>query len=70
MAKGGHGTANDLRVPFPAICVSRIAQEYFRAGSEVYLKCLLKTRKSQNQSGADRYSTDVVLRLTYTRIRC
>ena len=40
----------------------RIAQQYLRKGSKVYLEGQLETRKWQDQSGNDRYSTEVVLR--------
>jgi single-strand DNA-binding protein len=39
-----------------------IAEKYLRKGSKVYLEGQLETRKWQDQSGADRYSTEVVLR--------
>ncbi len=39
----------------------RIAENYLRKGSKVYLEGQLQTRKWQDQSGADRYSTEVVL---------
>lgn len=39
-----------------------IAEKYLRKGSKVYVEGQLETRKWQDQSGADRYSTEVVLR--------
>ncbi|MHA3978689.1 single-stranded DNA-binding protein [Halovulum sp. GXIMD14794] len=39
-----------------------LAQQYLRKGSKVYLEGQLETRKWQDQSGQDRYSTEVVLR--------
>jgi single-strand DNA-binding protein len=42
--------------------IGRIAEQYLRKGSKVYLEGQLETRKWQDQSGADRYSTEVVLR--------
>jgi single-strand DNA-binding protein len=39
-----------------------IAEQYLRKGSKVYVEGQLETRKWQDQSGADRYSTEVVLR--------
>jgi single-strand DNA-binding protein len=39
----------------------KIAEQYLRKGSKVYLEGALQTRKWQDQSGADRYSTEVVL---------
>ncbi|MEM1375342.1 MAG: single-stranded DNA-binding protein [Pseudomonadota bacterium] len=40
----------------------RIAEQYLRKGSKVYLEGQLETRKWQDQNGQDRYSTEVVLR--------
>lgn len=40
----------------------RIAEQYLKKGSKVYIEGQLETRKWQDQSGADRYSTEVVLR--------
>jgi single-strand DNA-binding protein len=40
----------------------RIAEQYLRKGSRVYLSGSLQTRKWQDQSGADRYTTEIVLR--------
>ena len=39
-----------------------VAERYLKKGSKVYLEGQLETRKWQDQSGNDRYSTDVVLR--------
>lgn len=39
----------------------RIAEQYLRKGSKVYLEGKLQTRKWQDQSGQDKYSTEVVL---------
>ncbi len=39
----------------------RVAEQYLRKGSKVYVEGQLQTRKWQDQSGADRYSTEVVL---------
>ncbi len=39
----------------------RIAEQYLHKGSKVYLEGQLQTRKWQDQSGQDRYSTEVVL---------
>jgi single-strand DNA-binding protein len=41
--------------------LGRIAEQYLRKGSKVYLEGQLQTRKWQDQSGQDRYSTEVVL---------
>ena len=40
----------------------KVAKQYLRKGSKVYLEGRLETRKWQDQSGADRFSTEVVLR--------
>jgi len=39
----------------------RIAEQYLRKGSKVYIEGALQTRKWQDKDGADRYSTEVVL---------
>ena len=39
----------------------RIAEQYLKKGSKVYIEGQLETRKWQDQSGADKYSTEVVL---------
>tara|TARA_R110002110_G_scaffold37601_1_gene124005 strand:+ start:2605 stop:3039 length:435 start_codon:yes stop_codon:yes gene_type:complete len=39
----------------------KIAESYLKKGSKVYLEGQLQTRKWQDQSGADKYSTEVVL---------
>jgi len=39
----------------------RIAEQYLKKGSKIYLEGALQTRKWQDQSGQDRYSTEVVL---------
>ena len=39
-----------------------VAERYLRKGSSVYLEGQLETRKWQDQSGQDRYTTEVVLR--------
>ena len=39
----------------------RVAEQYLRKGSKVYVEGTLQTRKWQDQSGQDRYSTDVVV---------
>ena len=39
----------------------RVAEQYLRKGSKVYLEGKPQTRKWQDQSGQDRYSTEVVL---------
>ena len=42
--------------------LAKIAEQYLSKGSTVYIEGALETRKWQDQSGADRYSTEVVLR--------
>src|ERR1700679_2478487 len=39
----------------------KIAEQYLKKGSKVYLEGTLQTRKWQDQAGQDRYSTEVVL---------
>ena len=40
----------------------RVAEQYLRKGSKIYIEGQLETRKWQDQTGSDRYSTEVVLR--------
>lgn len=42
--------------------LAKIAEQYLRKGSTVYIEGALETRKWQDQSGQDRYSTEIVLR--------
>jgi single-strand DNA-binding protein len=39
----------------------RIAEQYLKKGSKVYLEGQLQTRKWQDQSGQEKYTTEVVL---------
>ena len=39
----------------------RVAEKYLRKGSKVYIEGKLQTRKWQDQSGQDKYSTEIVL---------
>jgi len=41
--------------------LGKVAKSYLRKGSKVYLEGQIQTRKWTDQSGADRYSTEVVL---------
>ncbi|WP_188053430.1 single-stranded DNA-binding protein [Sphingosinithalassobacter sp. CS137] len=41
--------------------LANVAERYLRKGSKVYIEGQLQTRKWQDQSGNDRYSTEVVL---------
>ena len=40
----------------------RVAEQYLRKGSKIYVEGQLETRKWQDQQGNDRYTTEVVLR--------
>ena len=40
----------------------RVAEQFLKKGSKVYVEGQLETRKWQDQSGNDRYSTEVALR--------
>lgn len=40
----------------------RVAEQYLKKGSKIYVEGQLETRKWQDQSGNDRYSTEVALR--------
>lgn len=40
--------------------LAEVAAEYLRKGSKVYVEGALRTRKWQDQSGQDRYTTEVV----------
>lgn len=42
--------------------LGEVAQKYLHKGSEVYLEGKLETRKWQDQSGQERYATEIVLR--------
>ncbi len=41
--------------------LSKVAQQYLKKGSKVYIEGQLQTRKWQDSSGNDRYTTEVVL---------
>ena len=41
--------------------LAKIAQQYLKKGSKVYLEGALQTRKWQDKEGHDRWSTEVVL---------
>lgn len=41
--------------------VAEVAEQYLRKGSKVYLEGQIQTRKWQDQSGSDRYTTEIVL---------
>src|SRR4051812_12414481 len=40
--------------------LAKVAEQYLKKGSKVYVEGALQTRKWQDQSGTDRYSTEVV----------
>lgn len=42
--------------------IAKIAEQYLTKGSTVYIEGQLETRKWQDQAGADKYTTEVVLR--------
>ena len=41
--------------------LGRVAKNYLRKGSKVYIEGQLQTRKWQDQNGNDRYTTEIVL---------
>lgn len=41
--------------------LAKVAEQYLRKGSKVYLEGQIQTRKWQDQSGQDKYSTEIVL---------
>ncbi|WP_458047732.1 single-stranded DNA-binding protein [Providencia stuartii] len=43
--------------------LAEIAGEYLKKGSQVYIEGSLQTRKWQDQSGQDRYTTEVVVNI-------
>jgi single-strand DNA-binding protein len=55
---------NQERTEWPRVVffnrLAEIAGEYLRKGSKVYVEGSLRTRKWQDKSGADRYSTEIV----------
>jgi single-strand DNA-binding protein len=42
--------------------LGRVAEQYLRKGSKVYIEGQLETRKWQDQNGQDRYTTEIALR--------
>ena len=40
--------------------LAEVAAEYLKKGSKVYLEGRIKTRKWQDQSGQDRYTTEII----------
>ena len=55
------------RVEWHRVCIfgklAEIAGEYLRKGSQVYIEGSLQTRKWTDQSGQDRYTTEVVVNI-------
>ncbi|HGN0124957.1 TPA: single-stranded DNA-binding protein [Proteus mirabilis] len=55
------------KAEFHRVCIfgklAEIAGEYLRKGSQVYIEGSLQTRKWQDQSGQDRYTTEVVVNI-------
>ena len=41
--------------------LAKVAEQYLRKGSKVYIEGQIQTRKWQDQSGQDRYTTEIVL---------
>ena len=41
--------------------LAKVAEQYLKKGSKIYIEGQLQTRKWQDQSGQDRYTTEVVL---------
>ena len=41
--------------------IARVAEQYLKKGSKVYIEGALQTRKWTDQSGVEKYSTEVVL---------
>ncbi len=41
--------------------LAKVAEQYLKKGSKVYVEGSLQTRKWQDQSGQDRYTTEVVI---------
>lgn len=41
--------------------IGRVATQYLRKGSEVYIEGSISTRKWQDQNGQDRYTTEIVV---------
>ena len=42
--------------------LAKVAEQYLKKGSKVYIEGQLETRKWQDQSGAEKYTTEIVLR--------
>ncbi|ABS14253.1 single-stranded DNA-binding protein [Brucella anthropi] len=42
--------------------IGKVAEQYLKKGSKVYIEGALQTRKWQDQNGNDRYSTEIVMK--------
>ncbi len=63
--KGQHGEVQEQTEWHRIIVWNKLAEickEYLHKGSRVYIEGKLQTRKWQDQSGADRYTTEIVAR--------
>jgi len=49
--------------------LANIAQEFLKKGARVHVEGALQTRKWQDQSGQDRYSTEIVLQGYHAQLR-
>jgi single-strand DNA-binding protein len=61
--KGRDGNMQERTEWVNVVCwrkLAEIAQQFLKKGSQVYVEGRLQTRKWQDQSGADRYTTEVV----------
>jgi len=50
------------RVSITNEALGKIAEQYLKKGSTVYIEGQLETRKWQDQSGAEKYTTEIVVR--------
>jgi single-strand DNA-binding protein len=48
--------------------LAKVAEQYLKKGSKVYLEGQLQTRKWQDQPGQDKYTTEVVLQAFNSRV--
>src|SRR5215813_754633 len=48
--------------------LAKVAEQYLRKGSKVYIEGSLQTRKWQDQSGQDKYTTEVVLQVFNSKL--
>ena len=54
------------RTEWHRVCIfneglAKIAEQYLKKGSKVYIRGQIQTRKWQDQSGADKYTTEIIL---------